>query len=166
MSTGDFFLVTVRWLHLVSAVAWVGGSLFCLLVLRPAIRRAPDSGGLVSATAGEFRTLVNTSIVVLVATGVVLAFDRLADGLTDAPYATTLAVKTVLSVWMFVLVRSEQRRSAVLASLARPSKPESTRFQRIRGAVSGYNAIVILGLVVLFLSDLLNGLFTAALTRN
>ena len=166
MSTGDFFILTVTWLHLVSAVTWVGGSLFYLLVLTPAVRKSLDSGSLLSATAGEFRIVVNTSIVILVASGVVLAFNRLADGVTDAPYAITLAVKVVLSVVMFLLVRSEQRRSAVLESFNSLEQTETTRFRRVRTGGSGYNAIVILGLVVLLLSDLLSDLFIAALTRN
>ena len=71
-------MLMVRWLHVVSAVAWVGGSLFYLLVLRPASRRAPAAANLLGeAAAIEFRALVDTCIIVLIVTGGVLTFHRL-----------------------------------------------------------------------------------------
>ena len=71
-SVSDVFLLVVRWVHLVSAAAWIGGSLFYLLVLRPALRRSPESsGGVGVLAASEFRALVDTSIFVLLATGVI-----------------------------------------------------------------------------------------------
>ena len=52
-----------------------------------------------SAIGVEFRTVVVTSIIVLVATGAILAFDRLTE--VEPPYAATLGIKVVLSLWMF-----------------------------------------------------------------
>ena len=165
MSIGDLFLLGVRWLHLVSAAAWVGGSIFYLLVLRPALRSAPESRGvLAAATASEFRALVNTCIVVLVATGVILGFDRLSEGAVDAPYAVVLGVKSALSVWMFLLVLEQRRRSAILDVYRQPENRPTTTLGRISEAASGYNALVILGLVVFLLSDLLKVLIEQALT--
>ena len=167
MSVGEVFLVVVRWLHLVSAAAWIGGSLFYLLVLRPALRRAPESSGtLTAAVAAEFRPLVNTCIVVLVATGVILAFERLTAGVVNTPYVVTLGVKSALSVWMLLLVRDQRRRSDVLKAYRDRSHDATTRLGRIGRAVSGYNALVILGVVVFFLSDLLKDLFEVALSRG
>ena len=94
MSASEIFLLVMRWLHLVSAAAWIGGSLFYLLVLRPAARRAPDSPSV--ATSSEFRALVDTSIFVLLVTGVILTFDRLALDVVGAPYVITLTVKIAL----------------------------------------------------------------------
>ena len=164
MDTGELFLLIVRWLHLVSAAAWVGGSIFYLLVLRPAIRSASGSHGpLLSAVGKEFRTLVNASIAVLVATGVILAFDRLTEDIVGVPYAITLGIKSLLSVWMFMQVQSERRRSESLGAFARIKEPPSGRLRTALRPVSGYNALVIVGIVVFLLSDLLKVLFEAAL---
>ena len=74
MDALDIFLLAVRWLHVLSAAAWVGGSIFYLVVLRPAIKRNPDTPrGLTSAAGAEFKTLVDACIIVLIATGAVLA---------------------------------------------------------------------------------------------
>jgi len=164
MDTGELFLLIIRWLHLASAAAWVGGSIFYLLVLRPAIRSASGSHGpLLSAVGREFRTLVNACIVVLVATGVILAFDRLTEDIVDSPYVITLAIKSVLSVWMFMQVQSERRRSEFLDAFARGEEPPSGRLRAALRSVSGYNALVIVGIAVFLLSDLLKVLFETAL---
>ena len=164
MSVGDFLLVAVRWLHLVSAAAWVGGSLFYLLVVRPAVRRASQTDGFLAAVATEYRALVNTCIAVLVVTGVILAFDRLTDGVVGAPYVITLGAKSALTVWMFLLVRSLRRRLAVLEPFREPRDPGAGRVGLIAGAMSGYNALIVIGIAVFFLSDLLKVLFELALT--
>ena len=165
MSVGDVFLLVVRWLHLVSAAAWVGGSLFYLFVLRPALRRSPEpSGWLNAAAASEFRALVDTSILVLLTTGVILTLNRLSPGVVGAPYVVTLGIKIALSVWMFILARGRRRRTALLDAYRQPPEPPPPRLRGLVRVVSGYNAIVILGIVVFLLSDLLKVLFEMALS--
>ena len=165
MSASDTFLLVVRWLHLVSAAAWVGGSLFYLLVLRPALRRAPDSSGLLgSATATEFRAVVDTAIFVLLATGIVLTLNRLSPGIAGVPYVATLGVKIALSVLMFAMALGRRKRSPILDAYA-PRTPSSGRFAKILRAVSGYNALVILGIVIFLVSDLLKVLYESALEK-
>ena len=165
MSGGDVFLLVVRWLHLASAAAWVGGSLFYLLVLRPALRRSADSSrGVSLAAATEFRALVDTSIFVLLATGIILTFNRLTPGVVGVPYAVTLGVKIILSLWMFLLARGRRRRTALLEAHVQVTTGTTT-LQKISRSVSGYNAIVILGLIVFLLSDLLKVLFEIAIEK-
>ena len=164
MSGVEVFLLAVRWLHVLSAAAWVGGSLFYLVVLRPAIKRNPDTPrGLTSAAGSEFKTLVDACIVVLIATGSVLAFDRLTEDAVGPPYAITLGVKVVLSLWMFLQVRAQRRRSEFLEVFGRADEPPVTGARRLLRAVSGYNALVYLGIVVFLLSDLLGVLFEKGL---
>ena len=158
MEFADVFLTIVRWLHALAAAAWVGGSLFYLIVLIPTLNRVPDVPRALSAAIGvEFRTVVVTSIIVLVATGAILAFDRLTE--VEPPYAATLGVKVVLSVWMFALARDRRRHARVLVALETRPAPPTTIWGKIIAAVSGYNTLVILGVLIFFLSDLLKVLF-------
>ncbi|MCI0439001.1 MAG: urate hydroxylase PuuD [Chloroflexi bacterium] len=167
MSAGDVFLLVIRWIHLVAAAAWVGGSLFYLVVLRPALRKSPESGRIVNAAAAsEFRVLVDTCIFVLLATGAILTLNRLTPGVVGVPYVATLGVKIALAVWMFVLARGRRRRTALLEMYREPATPASTWLQKALRAVSGYNTILILGIVVFLLSDLLKVLFELALGGN
>ena len=167
MSASDVFLLVVRWLHLVSAAAWVGGGLFYLLVLRPALRRSPESSRVVNLeAASEFRSLVDTCLFVLLATGVILTLDRLTQSVVGVPYVVTLSVKIALSVWMFTLARGRRRRTPLLEAYREQPRPAATRFQRGVRAVSGYNTVVILGIAVFLLSDLLKVLFETALSQE
>ena len=163
MSASDAFLLVVRWLHLVAAAAWVGGSLFYLLVLRPSLRRAPDSSGILSAAAAtEFRAVVDTAIFVLLATGIVLTFNRLSPGVAGVPYVATLGVKIGLSVLMFALALGRRKRSPMMDAYA-PHSEAPGRLAKTLRVVSGYNALVILGIVIFLVSDLLKVLYELAL---
>ena len=41
MSLNDVLFLVMRWLHNIAAVAWVGGGIYYLLILRPRLRRSP-----------------------------------------------------------------------------------------------------------------------------
>ena len=164
MTVSDAFLVVVRWIHIVAAAAWVGGSIFYLLVLRPALRRSPEAGRRINEfTAAEFGTLVDTCIFVILATGVILTFNRLTDGVAGPSYGLVLGVKIALSVWMFILARGRRRRAALLDMRRQNPDPPSGRLRKILSALSGYNTIAILGVIVLLLADLLNTLYEIAI---
>lgn len=113
--------------------------------------------------ATEFRALVDTCIYVLIATGIILTLNRLTPGVVGAPYVIALGAKIALSVWMFTLAWSRRRRTRTAdASSSAEASPE-TRLSKTLRAVSGYNALVILGLIVFLISDLLKVLYEMAL---
>ena len=164
MSVSDVFMLVVRWLHLVSAAAWVGGSVFYLVVLRPALRRSPEGSRLINAaTASEFRALVETCVYVLIATGVILSLHRLTPVVVGAPYVIVLGAKIALSVWMFALAWTRRKRTSVTEAFREEQTNPTSAFGRILRAMSGYNTLVILGLAVFLLSDLLKTLYELAL---
>ena len=164
MTANDAFLLVVRWIHVAASVAWVGGSIFYMLVLRPALRKSEGAGRVINQdTAAEFKVLVDVCFFLILVTGISLTFDRLSAGVTGPVYVMVLGVKVLLSVWMFLLARSRRRRTALLdAYRERPGPPTGALRKIIRG-LAGYNTIVILGVVVLLLADLLNALYEAAL---
>jgi uncharacterized membrane protein len=62
----------VRWVHVLSAITWVGGMLFIALVLVPVSRRLGDAGlrtRLVQETGRRFRTIGWHALALLVVTG-------------------------------------------------------------------------------------------------
>tara|TARA_B100001013_G_C24563447_1_gene423454 strand:+ start:388 stop:846 length:459 start_codon:yes stop_codon:yes gene_type:complete len=152
---------------MISAVIWIGGSFYYLLVLKPVSRNAPQIGKQIHAAAAkEFQPLVTASIIILISSGVILAFTRLTYPTVGVSYITTLAIKSALSVWMFIHVQVQRRHSAKLTNISiEYNSPDTTRsqFQRL---FSGYNLIIILGLLVFLLSDLLKVLFESAIEGN
>ena len=72
-------MVLLVWLHLLAAIAWIGGMLFLSVVLVPALRREPfasQKAVLFRAIAGRFRAVVWGAIAVLLLTGPLLLHER------------------------------------------------------------------------------------------
>lgn len=163
MTAGEVFLLAVRWLHLMAAALWVGGSAFYLLVLRPTARIEGAAGEAVQRRAGqEFRAAVDTAILVLVLTGGVLAFDRLTEPSTSVTYVVVLSLKVALSLWMFFLAHSRLRGRRPLLGEAAPEGRCGGLSAALR-ALTWTNLVVVLGVAVFLLSDLLRALVELAL---
>ena len=138
-----------------AAVAWVGGGIFYLLVLRPATRQAATGNSAAGQAVGrEFRALVNTAIAILIVTGTVLTFNRLTSDFVGVPYVSVLAAKIVLAFYTFYLVRFLRRESY-------PEDVPATggQIRRITSMLTGTTAILIVGVVVFLLADVLQSLF-------
>ena len=163
MNVLDWILLAIRWGHALSAVAWVGGGIFYLMVLRPAISHARGSAqGLPPETSRnigvEFRGLVSTAIAVLLITGAILTASRLTEDAVTSPYVVVLVVKIILALYMFYVVRF----------MRQDSYPEefdagASGWQRLRGRLTGTVALLVTGIIVIGLSDVLDGLLENAL---
>jgi hypothetical protein len=77
-------LVVLRWLHAVASIVFLGWSAVLLL-------DGPPRGD-VSAARQRFKEITELSLLVLLATGAVLTFDRLSHG-AGGLYAAILALK-------------------------------------------------------------------------
>ena len=85
----EALLVVLRWLHTLAAVALLGWVLVYLI----------DPGGRVQNTvaARRFKEVTEVTLLVFLATGAVMTFDRFSRG-ADSLYATLLALKVFLGV--------------------------------------------------------------------
>ena len=159
MGVLDWILVIIRWGHAVSAVAWVGGGIFYLMVLRPAIRRSqglpPETG---AAIRDEFRGLIATAIAVLLVTGVILSVARLTGEGATVPYAIVLGVKIALALFMFYVARIVRR-----GDYDTPNEPPAGALRKVARRATSPIALLVIGVVVIGLSDVLDGLFEDAL---
>jgi copper resistance protein D len=99
------YLLSV-WLHIMAAVVWVGGTIFLVIVLVPAIRRR-EFGGIASAlirfTAFRFRWVGWVCFCVFVLTGIVnlaargIGWQELQDAtFWQGSFGSTLAIKLML----------------------------------------------------------------------
>jgi uncharacterized membrane protein len=155
MNVLDWIVTAIRWFHLLAAVAWVGGGMFWLMVLRPALGRAGADGGATRRSIGEeFRSLVNTAIGVLLITGIVLSATRLTDTAVTTFYVAVLVVKIVLALYMFYVVRFLRPRV-----YHDDEGIEGARLRRIKHRLTGTGALLIYGVIILGLSDILNAIF-------
>ena len=153
-------------MHVIAAVIWVGGGIFYLFALRPAlaIPAAAGSRAMVETSINRaFRELVDISIIALIVTGVVITFDRLSSLPITTTYYVVLGLKLLAVVGMLFLARDlgtrlGHRLRPVLAPGQRPepSLSEARYSQRgWRRLLSPSRLILILGIVAFFLSALL-----------
>ena len=149
MSLNDILFLAMRWVHNLAAVAWVGGGIYYLLILRPRLRRSPADDDTFNP-GRDYLSLVNTAFGILLVTGAVLTFHRVTSGFIGVPYVAVLAVKVLLAFCMFYLVRFLPNRR---------SKDREKPTRRWLPAISNATAVVILGVIVLLLADVLSSLF-------
>jgi len=157
MNVLDWILVLIRWSHALGAVAWVGGGIFYLMVLRPALRRTPIGAEASRSIGAEFQSLVNTGIAVLLITGAMLSASRLTQDTISTAYVVVLAIKVALALYMFYVVR-------FLRPQVYPEEAAANGgWRRIRDRLTGTTALLLLGVLIFGLADVLAALFESSL---
>lgn len=144
-----------RGVHTLAAAAWVGGSLFYLVVALPALRQGGPAPGVAVKLAALFRQMVNICMGALLLSGVYLMFDRLTTTTLGWPYLLVLGIKILAALSMFVLAlylgQSNIRRLAKRATRLSKAAPQ---------------LMLALGILIFLLGALLNGLFEATIAPH
>ena len=159
----DWILLIIRWAHALGAVAWVGGGIFYLMVLRPAFQRTNPAAEVSRSIGQEFRGLVNTAIVVLVVTGAILTASRLTLDTVTLPYVAVLVLKIALALYMMAVVRFRRPRSEE-GSQGGDARSTS-RSAKIKRTLTGPTALLVIGVIIFGLADVLAALFEDSLAR-
>ena len=159
----DILSLAVRWVHAISSAVWIGGSVFYLIVLRPALKDAERSGGvprkLVSRlVALHFREWVHVSMIALLVSGAILTFDRLTEPTVSALYIGALAAKIAIAFWLFGIGTATYRKRLIEREGDSRGGGGNLVSRWLRPLVSP-SMIVYGGLIVILISDLLNAAF-------
>ena len=142
MSTRDWLLLCLRLAHALAATVWLGGGVYFVLILRPALRQRGDEARTIIGDAQRaFGEWAQVATLTMVATGTVLTFERLSAGRGGLTYVALLAAKIVaaLAAFWLVGVRPVRRRRS-----ARRSAPE---------------VVIALGLVAFMLGVVLSSVY-------
>jgi len=152
ITAGDWLILVARWAHITGALAWVGGSMFFALVLRPVATANPDvMRNAMGPIGAVYREVVDVSVVAVLVSGIILMFDRLTGNDATVAWAIVFAIKLIIAVWMLYLVWRLRQAGY------RPARPTGA-LSRISWLL-GYNALVFFGVLVFFLATLLRELF-------
>ncbi len=162
----DVVRAIVRWVHAIAAVSWVGGGIFYLVVLRPALVSAAVSNkALETAISKGFRDVVDISIIALIVTGVVITFDRLSSAPISTLYFIVLGLKLAAVLGMLFMARDLGTRLGRILRGGRPLKPDAmaegslkesaAQTGLLRRWLSPSRMVLVLGLVAFFLSMVL-----------
>lgn len=154
----DAYLVSV-WLHILAAIAWIGGMVFIVLVIVPSLRRGDRDAAtkLLGESGRRFRTVGWWCFAILIVTG---SFNLYARGvrlhdLVDSrwlasPFGKAVVIK--LSIFALVLALSAVHDFAIgpraIVELERdPSSAMSARLRRRASMLGRVNALLALLLV-------------------
>ena len=159
MTPLDGLLLVIRWVHAVAAVAWVGGGIFYVLVLRPAASRNSLTAEALRSIGEEFRALVHTVIAVLLITGIILSASRLTASGVSLFYVVVLGIKIGLAFYMFYVVRF-LRHTAYPDDIA----GSTCWWVRVCRGMTSTTGVLVIGVLVFGLADLLDALFEAGLS--
>lgn len=148
------------WLHLIAAVVWVGGMLFLIAVLRPAIMGSQkescgslqERAGLLNIIHSRFRAIVGIMIGVLIITGMI-NLSRYTPAISAGivtPTILVLCIKLILAVGLFTIyaINVLSSRKAQTSHCIDNPTPQKMKFQR---------AAIITAIAILFCSALLRG---------
>ncbi len=94
------------WLHLLAAVAWIGGMVFLSLVLVPILKCepfAPQRGALIRAAGRRFRLVVWIAIGVLLTTGPLLVLGKGWPLGEPGGWPAVLSIKLILVAILLLL---------------------------------------------------------------
>lgn len=149
----DLISILFTWLHLLAAVTWLGGIIFILYIAIPSSRQAlgPEAGKLMVEVSKRFTPFANNSILLIVITGVVLAWIK---GYFSGSASFEGAKSSILYLkYLFALIMIGMHfyRGLVLApkiSMAAPA--QKPLLQKISLNLVKIN--LLLGIIILLLS--------------
>jgi uncharacterized membrane protein len=106
--------VILRLAHGLAAAVWVGGGAYYVLAVRPKVRATGDDASreLGANIQREFGEWASVATIIMVASGVILMFERLSGGQGTALYVSLLVIKVVAAVaafWMAGVLKPPSR---------------------------------------------------------
>lgn len=135
----------ILWIHLISAMIWIGGMLFVWLVLRPALKRpAFDSQAqaVLSHVEGRFRTIRWYSLLTLLGTGLFNLIHEGSSARLESSWGGVLMIK-------LFFVAAVMGISGINDFLLNPTKTSTPSVSRTKDWLTGI--IFILALVIVFI---------------
>lgn len=156
------------YLHILSAMVWVGGMLFLTLVAVPVARRLPpaERARLLDAVGRRFRAVGWAAVALLIATGIVntsyrrVAWGDLVSGaILDTTFGRVLGLKLAVVAAMLAITALHDfvlgPRST--RALARPDQPAPPAVGRLLMRLLAVLALLLALLVVALASMLVRG---------
>lgn len=71
----ELLLIVTTWVHLISAVVWIGGIFFILYVALPAAKQAIEQPGkIMGPISKRYVPMANISIVLIIVSGIIMSF--------------------------------------------------------------------------------------------
>lgn len=100
----EILLIISTWIHLLSAVVWIGGIFFILFVALPTAKKTLEQPGkFMGAIGKKFVPLANVSILLIIVSGIFISLSshNFSDIISlKSPYSQTLSIKILAALIM------------------------------------------------------------------
>lgn len=157
-------IVLLVWLHVLAAVAWIGGAMFMSLVLAPLVRSpkaAPEFMALFRVAARRFRVVVWSAIALLLTTGPVLLYQRGLSVLAPTEWPHVLRIKLgLVAVLLLLTVAHDLLLGPAVRRISALSAGARTRWEQTLVRLASWvpRVGVLLGPAIIFAAVLLTRL--------
>ncbi|HEY3061316.1 MAG TPA: CopD family protein [Chloroflexota bacterium] len=150
--SGAYLGVSVDWIHVLAAAAWVGGLASLAYVLPVAVRTSAGGDRVLAQAVGRFSALALTSVAVLILTGTFQAWLHVGsiEGMVQTAYGLSITAKIGLLVLALLAAAFNLfiARPQLAALATREAAAASKMAQRFATAVRAELAFLSLALVV------------------
>jgi len=154
----EIILALCYWLHLIATVVWIGGIFFILFITIPSAKQVlgAEAGKLMGEISKRFTPIANYSIILLVATGVVLtAVSKQFSGIGNLGNNWSLGL-IGKHVFVFGMVAIHFYRGLVLAPKIARTEPASEKVFLQKLSLNLVKVNLCLGLIVLLFSGIIS----------
>ncbi len=152
----DVLLLSIRWIHLVSASMWIGGSLFYLFILIPVLKTQnhqdrKKQGSLTTVINLNFKRMVDICLWTLVISGSIILVDRATGNHLNNLYLIAISIKLLLVTILISIIFTKRR----LKSSQLDNVQESSLLKKIANRIAQWQTVAYLGLFILFITEIL-----------
>ena len=148
----DYITIVIRWIHILSAITLVGGTIFARFVLMPSAHSTLDDDTrekLHAQVMSRWRKLAHSAIGMLLLTGGFNFYLAIAAKVPPMPYHPIFGAKVLLALAAFFLAIALMSKGPGFAALRANSRKWA-------------NMLVTLGIVIVMLSGVLRHFALAA----
>ena len=142
--TSEYVMVIARWGHILGASTWLGISLTYAVVIAPLRLSLQSHKELFKTINIRYKEIVDLSVIVIFISGLIMTFDRLTGLPPPTTWTIILGLKVILAILMVYLIWNARRHG--------PIKSSNFVMNRL-GRIFGYNATIILGVVIFLLAS-------------
>ena len=142
--TSEYVMVIARWGHILGASTWLGISLTYAVVITPLRLSLQSHEELFKTINIRYKEIVDLSVIVIFISGLIMTFDRLTGLPPPTTWTILLGSKLILAILMVYPIWNARRN--------RPLKSSNFVMNRL-GRTFGYNATIILGVVIFLLAS-------------
>ena len=146
MDISQYIITFSRWLHIIGASIWLGGTAVYSLILNPIKKTNPSYKNLFKEINTKYKEIINISIIILLVSGVIMMFERITGSPPPTLWFIFLFIKIFLAI--IIMFLSWKLRKKITTT------SQNSFIEKISDLL-GYNLILALGAIIFLIASYL-----------